>query len=609
MEFIQTALKSKSTLLPHNPIIYQLTFWVILLISQNSFANNDQLFNTYKKTTGLEKVKALHELFLEDYQKLTVKDFQDAIRITQKEKEVSWEGVLLSDLGAFVSYQGEFENAIEYLYQAKPLIDVREFAYDYFYLLCGLVDFHLALQQYEEAITINEELLIFSNDDTEYKAIAYYMLASIYFDLNAYDKSLIYVHQALSFKAEKLETQGSNHNLLGSIFLQLDNLDSALYHYNCAYDLLKNSEEEQKSSHYLPSILANISSVYYDLGDYQKAKNAAEEGLRIVWEDDIVSVTLLKQELSRYLYQQKAYNEARDTLATTQAYLEELNDFDLWHHHYELLRDIEREQNNHLQAWKYNKLYKNYSDSIYNLQKETQLLGLKAQYDIEKKDIEINALKVKNKAQSRVMIMSIVTVILLLGVVVSIIRQYRLQSAARRQKIKYLEAKEQQQKVEIERIEAEKKIETLERERLKEKVAFTNRALASNTTYLLKKSEQINAIKKQIEQITGNVPSRTQRQLKDIVQSIDQSLNLDSDWETFKVHFEQVNPDFFKKLEEKHQLNTNDLRLCAYIKMKLTNKEIARMMNINTQSVITARYRLKKKLGIDMDMNSYINEM
>ncbi|MGC9345044.1 MAG: helix-turn-helix transcriptional regulator, partial [Bacteroidales bacterium] len=72
----------------------------------------------------------------------------------------------------------------------------------------------------------------------------------------------------------------------------------------------------------------------------------------------------------------------------------------------------------------------------------------------------------------------------------------------------------------------------------------------------------------------------------------------------FKTYFEEVHEEFFKRLKEKHpNLTPRDLNLCAYIKMNLSNKEIASLLNISTRGVEISRYRLRKKLDLLRDIN------
>jgi len=81
---------------------------------------------------------------------------------------------------------------------------------------------------------------------------------------------------------------------------------------------------------------------------------------------------------------------------------------------------------------------------------------------------------------------------------------------------------------------------------------------------------------------------------------IDDMLSFDTSWEDFKVHFEGVHPTFFDKLQSAFgPMTTNELRLAAFIKMNLKNKEIASITAISLRSVEKAKERLKKKMNVE----------
>ena len=82
----------------------------------------------------------------------------------------------------------------------------------------------------------------------------------------------------------------------------------------------------------------------------------------------------------------------------------------------------------------------------------------------------------------------------------------------------------------------------------------------------------------------------------------DIKLNMEDDenWERFQDNFNIVYDNFLGMLVTRFPtLKKNDLKLCAYLKMGLSSKEIASLLNTNLRSVETARYRLRKKLGLD----------
>ncbi|MGK0333913.1 MAG: AraC family chitin signaling transcriptional activator [Paraglaciecola sp.] len=84
------------------------------------------------------------------------------------------------------------------------------------------------------------------------------------------------------------------------------------------------------------------------------------------------------------------------------------------------------------------------------------------------------------------------------------------------------------------------------------------------------------------------------------MQTIDKNLDEAETWNLFKDAFENADRDFFKKVKVLHpELSPNDLKLCAYLRLNLSSKEIAPMLNISSRSVEVKRYRLRKKLELD----------
>ena len=77
----------------------------------------------------------------------------------------------------------------------------------------------------------------------------------------------------------------------------------------------------------------------------------------------------------------------------------------------------------------------------------------------------------------------------------------------------------------------------------------------------------------------------------------------DADWNQFARHFDQIHSNFLSRLKERFpDLSSNDLKLCAYLKMNMTSKEIAQLMSITIKAVEVSRYRLRKKLQIPSDV-------
>ncbi len=156
--------------------------------------------------------------------------------------------------------------------------------------------------------------------------------------------------------------------------------------------------------------------------------------------------------------------------------------------------------------------------------------------------------------------------------------------------------KEKEKELESERIKA--KSEKLERELL-----FKSKMLANSTMALVQKNNMLNDLKSLITKESRNNPNALPSKQK-VFKLINKNLNHDEDWEIFERNFAEVHHDFLDKLKEQYpDITSGELRLAAYIKMNLSSKEIAPLLNISVRSVENKRYRLRKKMNITHDSN------
>jgi tetratricopeptide (TPR) repeat protein len=154
-------------------------------------------------------------------------------------------------------------------------------------------------------------------------------------------------------------------------------------------------------------------------------------------------------------------------------------------------------------------------------------------------------------------------------------------------------------------LEKELQNQKLREEALSQQVELNSKTLTINALNMIQKNEILFQIKEKITSMKNASPEDVQSALnKNLMQLVNFGLNIDKDWDNFKMHFEQVHNDFFDQLKTKYpHLNSSDLKLCALLKLKLDTKEIASIMNISPQSVKVARSRLRKKLELDLTSN------
>ncbi len=174
----------------------------------------------------------------------------------------------------------------------------------------------------------------------------------------------------------------------------------------------------------------------------------------------------------------------------------------------------------------------------------------------------------------------------------------QLESAKKKQEAKHLEIVAQ----------SEQKIMALKNQQLEIKIGHKNRELAMSTMHLVQRSELIQQLKDTIKKVAKNTNDlEAAKELKKLNRLLNENTQLSEGWDQFAHHFDQVHIDFLQKIRVKYpQLTANDEKLCAYLRMNLSTKEIAPLMNISIRGVEVARYRLRKK--IDLPSNVNLNE-
>lgn len=119
-----------------------------------------------------------------------------------------------------------------------------------------------------------------------------------------------------------------------------------------------------------------------------------------------------------------------------------------------------------------------------------------------------------------------------------------------------------------------------------------NRQLTALVVAQIRKNELLEDLKSKIKSEV-----KEEKAISILKKEVNGLLNFDNNWENFKLHFEQVHPDFFASISRKcDKLTTNEFRLAAFLKMGLKNKEIAVISGISVRGVEKAKERLKKKL-------------
>lgn len=184
-------------------------------------------------------------------------------------------------------------------------------------------------------------------------------------------------------------------------------------------------------------------------------------------------------------------------------------------------------------------------------------------------------------------------------VIIALIYSYQRFRINHKEKLIKEEYQQKQKKlIEEKEQETEKKLLEHKTNSLKNELKLKSKRLADSAMELGRKNEEFQKIKSEL--ISHREYIKNDYWFKKIIRQINKVLEDKDHWALFEKNFNQVHEEFFDTLNRLHpKLTAKDLKLCAYIKMNLSNKEIAPLMNITVRGVETHRFRLNKKLELD----------
>ncbi|MGV8946083.1 MAG: triple tyrosine motif-containing protein [Lutibacter sp.] len=163
-----------------------------------------------------------------------------------------------------------------------------------------------------------------------------------------------------------------------------------------------------------------------------------------------------------------------------------------------------------------------------------------------------------------------------------------------------------QQEFSLSQLENEKVIMALKNENLQNEIESKTKELSVSTMSIIRKNEILNTIKNELLLVSD------ENNIKPVLKIINKNIANNSDWELFQEAFNNADSNFLKKVKVAHPtLTPNDLRLCAYLRLNLSSKEIAPLLNISARSVEIKRYRLRKKMDLhhEKSLVEYILEL
>ena len=183
---------------------------------------------------------------------------------------------------------------------------------------------------------------------------------------------------------------------------------------------------------------------------------------------------------------------------------------------------------------------------------------------------------------------------------------FRIQISKRKERLTQLQKyRAQMQQYQREALISEKEIIRLRNEKLRGKMINLDKELANQTMSVIQKNKFLGKLKSELKNLQSNAhDSSLKSKISLIINRIDKEFDNQKQNELFETYFDEVHEDFFKRLSQAYpSLTPREMKLCAYIKMNISSKEIATLLNISLRGVEISRYRLRKKLDIDRTEN------
>lgn len=419
----------------------------------------------------------------------------------------------------------------------------------------------------------------------------------VYADQKDYGRALEHFLRAnqLFEKLGRDDRIGITYNKIGSVYLEKGELDKASKYLFDGLDI----HTRNNFAFGILEACNRIGLYYRDKGELKEAENYLMRSLAIAEENKDLEhlVKNLENLASVYIRQgnlgkAKSFLDRALPLAQEHQYKKWLRDI------YNDYKDLYALRNDYTRAFTYAEKFEAIKDSIFSEEKAAQLANLELEHQMAEQQ---QAIKLKEKEiqllQQQTRFDKLIRVSLISGTILVLILVYIV---LRNQRYRY---KKNQELLEQNQALAEKELENarLKEIELQQALEFKNKELTSYTVNFIRKNELIEELKEKIISLKNTSP-QPQTELNTLLNLVQQNTSIDRDWDDFKRTFENVHHNFFGNLLNQYpDLTPAELRLCALICLNLSAKEMASLMGISPDSVKTARYRLRKKFGLEQE--------
>jgi len=524
------------------------------------------------------------------------------------------------------------QKALNLSFKALNQFDLEEFTYDLVELnfFIGEIyffkkDYDKSLKYLSQSLTIYESLPIDQRIHKNIEKLPWVLLVlgSVYYENENYEKAKALYKEAINnfnlfeekYKENRINGLNTSEINLALISKKQLNFDQAMYYYERILERVNNELKENKNTYFLYTYLQimdlyfisddeDLAIKYFDLSTELYENEISNSEIQSFY-SKVVSryATHLKSknryeeaikyfEKAKQLINDSSYEISNINILISECYLA-INEYDKAEEIY--LRNLKNKDlslkdrikiNKGLAKVYYAQQRKNDLNEVYRsiiklYSKNSTIINfndLENQMIIAEKQREINNNKLKSYRNN---ILAIIILFLFIITMLILVFNYNYQ------KVKNSKLEDEKKKISI-KLDAKK------------------RELVSKANFILQRNEYLKNIKAKLDKSKVNEHFHNQ-----ISKEILELINSDKYYREFDKTFTKVYPEFYKRLNSKFKLSQTYLRLAAYIKMKQSNNEIAKITGITLRTVETQRYRLSKKLNLnkDQDLNTFLENL
>jgi len=389
--------------------------------------------------------------------------------------------------------------------------------------------------------------------------------------VNFYNKALLITSSSNAEVASERLLKQSLLNNLGILYEEMKEFDKANHFYNESLKLSKDINDQKNLAH----VLTNQARLYHKQGKNDLALKSYLEALEIRKNiKDEYDLALSYDALGEFYFELKQYTRAEEYLKEAIKIGERTGDLLTIRRSSSNLYKLYQQQENYKLAFEALVLNKQVSDTLFNDDRTNKIAQLKIQFDFERKHREEQA-----KQRERELILLLIGIGLILSLIIVSLLFYL-----------------QRNKIKNSLLEQAHLL--LEKENLKKDIKLKDRELTASTMHLMQKNELIGNISEKLLLLKQNMDDESQHAVQKVVTDLNSNLRPEL-LKEFEFRFNQVHEEFYDILNEKFpNLTPSERKLCAFLKLGMTTKEISAITLQNIKSIEIARTRLRKKLNL-----------